>query len=223
MATVIDNFFDPVQLDAAITEIAGIQTWNDPNKGFVERQTGEHQKGDYERHENYAATYNPTHCRWVAAREELGPHIKHVIESMSQGKYLQAICDATGISDLFLDKNMRGGGVQRSGNGAYLAMHLDNNWNPHLDCHPAVNTILFLSEWDSQYGGELELWDGENAREKVAPLKNRLVIRRNDDKSFHGFPTPIQCPDNVFRDVLVLFYYSKSIVPDKKRISALWI
>ena len=45
--------------------------------------------------------------------------------------------------------------------------------------------------------------------EKKIELKfNKLCIFSTDNYSFHGYPDPIKCPENISRKSLALYYYS---------------
>ncbi len=215
---IIDNFLDKKTLDDIKTDISKIKTWNNPNSGFKERQIGLNQKSQYEKHENYSQNTIMTENRYVASREELGQNILNLIDFFDK-KVINLVKEKTKIQDLFLDKNMRGGGLQRTKKGGFLKMHLDNNWNPILNACPVVNTILFLSEkWNESYKGQLQIKD-----KIIDPIYNRLIIRTNSEDSYHGFTEPLNGPEEFNRDVLVLFYYSKSTIPEVKRTSALWL
>jgi hypothetical protein len=70
---------------------------------------------------------------------------------------------------------------------------------------------LYLNEgWNEEWGGHFELWDRSmhHCVRKVAPLFNRLVVFSTTDFSFHGHPDPLDCPSNVTRKSLALYYYS---------------
>ena len=73
-----------------------------------------------------------------------------------------------------------------------------------------VNLFLYLNaDWDDAWGGHLELWDRELTRceQRIAPLRNRLVIFASTDFSFHGHPTPLTCPPDRTRRSLAVYYY----------------
>ena len=43
---------------------------------------------------------------------------------------------------------------------------------------------------------------------KFPPLLNQVLIFNTDEKSFHGFPEPLGCPEGVSRNSLALYYYT---------------
>ena len=94
-----------------------------------------------------------------------------------------------------------------------------------------LNILLYLnSDWQENWGGAIEFWDKEmkSAQRSVFPLLNNAVIFRTDCESNHGFPEPINCPENVRRKSIALYYYvkEKSILPisikKRKLFHAVW-
>jgi hypothetical protein len=74
-----------------------------------------------------------------------------------------------------------------------------------------VNLILYLNPgWREEWGGALELWDKSmrNCVVKYPPVLNHAVIFTTDDRSLHGFPDPLACPDGQSRKSLALYYYT---------------
>ena len=43
---------------------------------------------------------------------------------------------------------------------------------------------------------------------KILPIFNRLVIFNTTDYTYHGLPEPINCPSNMSRKSLALYYFS---------------
>ncbi len=69
---------------------------------------------------------------------------------------------------------------------------------------------LFESGWQAEWGGAIELWDVQMkiGVAKYPPLFNQVLIFNTDEKSLHGFPEPLTCPENVSRKSLALYYYT---------------
>ena len=74
--------------------------------------------------------------------------------------------------------------------------------------------LVYLNEeWQSGYGGELELWDGSPksggaCRKSVAPVFNRCVVFKTDKTSFHSHPQEWLAPEPVTRRSLAFYYYT---------------
>lgn len=48
----------------------------------------------------------------------------------------------------------------------------------------------------------------------VLPSLNTMAIFTTDDRSFHGHPHSLSCPEGVCRESIALYYYS-SVMPTK--------
>ena len=53
--------------------------------------------------------------------------------------------------------------------------------------------------------------------QRISPILNRCVIFNTDANSFHGVPTPLNCPIDMTRNSLALYYYTESIKKAKLR------
>lgn len=69
---------------------------------------------------------------------------------------------------------------------------------------------ILNKDWKSEYGGHFELWDKEMTQcvKKVLPSFNTIALFSTTDFSYHGLPDPLQCPENMSRKSLALYYYS---------------
>ena len=112
--------------------------------------------------------------------------------------------------------------------GGMLDVHVDGNYHDATGLNRRVNAILFLnSTWDPSWGGSFGVFSdgGTHLYDEIAPTMNRLVVFDTHDKSFHGTPEPINCPDDVARKSLILYYYTvapREKVTWEKPHSALW-
>jgi hypothetical protein len=71
--------------------------------------------------------------------------------------------------------------------------------------------LLYLNrEWEPAWGGELQLWSQNMKRceQRIVPVFNRLVVFSTTERSFHGHPEPLSCPEDRSRRSLALYYYS---------------
>ena len=117
----------------------------------------------------------------------------------------------TGIEGLIPDPYFGGGGLHQIEPGGFLKVHTDFNVHPKLKLDRRLNMLVYLNAgWREEYGGHLELWDGEGRGcvKRIAPLFNRTVIFSTSDTSFHGHPHPLQSPAGVTRKSLSLYYYT---------------
>jgi hypothetical protein len=113
----------------------------------------------------------------------------------------------TGISGLFPDTDMFGGGLHCIPPGGFLKMHVDFNRHPK-GWHRRVNLLVYLNEeWQDEWGGHLQLGLGD-AEKFIAPLGGRCVVFETNDTSWHGHPVPLACPADIQRRSLALYLYT---------------
>ena len=143
---------------------------------------------------------------------------------------LQFLEKLTGIENLISDPYFRGGGIHQSPSGGKLDVHIDFNKHKSFDLDRRINLIVYLNkDWDESFRGELELWDGYYDGKKhhlttkaasILPIFNRVVIFNTSEKSYHGLPTPIACPNDRYRQSLALYYYTNGREDQKECINA---
>jgi Rps23 Pro-64 3,4-dihydroxylase Tpa1-like proline 4-hydroxylase len=80
-----------------------------------------------------------------------------------------------------------------------------------------LNLIVYLNKnWTTEYGGELEMWDKDMrvCVKKIEPLFNRAVIFSTTRFAYHGHPNPVNCPPNMTRKSVALYYYTRENTVD---------
>lgn len=144
--------------------------------------------------------------------DALPPVIRDFIADANGPDFIRFLENLTGIDGLIADPDLHGGGLHQTLPGGHLGMHVDYNFHSVTKLDRRLNVILYLNdEWDEAWGGSLEFWD-EDVRSKVqsiAPVGNRLVVFNTDEKSWHGHPDPLRCPDGITRKSIALYYYTK--------------
>jgi hypothetical protein len=152
-------------------------------------------------------------------RAGMGPAAGEVVDALHSPRFVSALEELTGVPELVGDPGLDGAGLQETGPGGHLNVHVDalahskrKRWSRRL------NLILFLNrDWQDEYRGCLEFWDAE-ARQRVqsfAPVFNRCVIFRTSATSFHGVPEGVACPPGRTRKSLALYYFREEerVVP----------
>jgi hypothetical protein len=148
----------------------------------------------------------------MAKRELFPPGLGEVADELNSPGFVSWLSALTGIPDLVADPSLEGGGLHQSGRGGFLNVHTDfSHHHYHKHWRRRVNLILYLNpEWDEQWGGAIELWDARmrNCIAKYPPLLNHALIFDTNEKSLHGFPEPLDCPEGVSRKSVALYYYT---------------
>lgn len=147
--------------------------------------------------------------------------LQRVIRELNNDKFVQALSELTGIPGLKADPSLEGGGLHQSGRGGYLNIHADFTVHPHKrNWRRRVNLLIYLNEgWEVSYKGDLELWsrDMKQCEQKISPIFNRCVVFNTDEDSYHGLPDPIQCPEDMTRKSIALYYFTEEDAPVRKR------
>ncbi len=145
-------------------------------------------------------------------RELFPPTIRAVVDELNTPEFVAWVSQLTGIPNLIADPILEGGGLHQSGPGGYLNVHTDfSQHHFHTSWHRRVNLILYLNpDWQEQWGGSLELWERNMARcaVKYPPLLNYALVFTTDERSLHGFPDPLTCPEGQSRKSIALYYYT---------------
>lgn len=140
------------------------------------------------------------------------PNLGQVTDELNSAAFVEWISELTGIPNLVADPGLEGGGLHQSGKDGFLNVHTDFSMHHyHKNWHRRVNLIVYLNEgWQDQWGGSIELWDRQMKQcvAKYPPLFNHALVFNTDENSYHGFPEPLACPENVTRKSLALYYYT---------------
>lgn len=128
------------------------------------------------------------------------------------------------------DIGLNGGGWHLHGKGGKLNIHKDYSMHPKIPLQRSHNIIIHLSkDWNQNWGGALELWTHNKESNspdkcvKQVPLKyNRAIIFNTNQNSWHGLPEPLQCPENVFRKTMAVYYVKQPEENAESRYRALF-
>jgi Rps23 Pro-64 3,4-dihydroxylase Tpa1-like proline 4-hydroxylase len=140
-----------------------------------------------------------------------GSFTRRVFAALNSSLFVTFLEELTGIEGLIGDPHLRGGGLHEIERGGLLGVHADFNFYKRLHLWRRLNVLIYLNaEWNEEWGGHLELWDGESKTcvKRIAPTFNRAVIFDTSSRSYHGHPHPLNCPDGQSRRSLALYYYT---------------
>lgn len=142
--------------------------------------------------------------------EQLDPMFKEFFDEVNSQKFIDQLSRLSGVENLIPDHKLNGAGLHQIVRGGKLDVHEDYNIHRELNAFRTLNLIVYLNEdWQEEWGGDLQLWDKDmqNCVKKVNPIFNRSVIFRTDQKSNHGHPDPLNCPQDKTRRSLAIYYY----------------
>jgi Rps23 Pro-64 3,4-dihydroxylase Tpa1-like proline 4-hydroxylase len=188
---VIDGLFDRAELAQAVSE------WPGHSEYWRSNQRGK---------------------RGMIDLAAIPPRLGKVISGLNSAHFVRWLAALTQISDLTADPTLSGAGLHEITPGGSLQMHVD--FNRLGDLYRRLNVLLYLNhDWEDEWGGHLELVNHpKKTRERVviAPAFNRLVIAESSERSWHGHPHPLNCPDGVSRKSIALYFYSRDPHPSYK-------
>lgn len=140
------------------------------------------------------------------------PGFEQVFEAFSSEAFVKFLEALTGESNLLPDPDLGGAGISEVLPGGKLKIHVDYNlFKKHeKPLLRKVNLIYFLTpDWQESWGGHLELWDKDatSPAARILPKFNRVAIFESSDRSYHGHPHPLTCPENVRRRNMAFYYF----------------
>lgn len=148
----------------------------------------------------------------LTKKELFPPLLQNLTDELNSPRFVLWLSELTGIPGLVSDPSLHGGGLHQCGRGGFLNLHTDFSTHYYnLNWRRRVNLILYLNpDWNSEWGGALEFWDRKSRAlvAKYPPLLNHAVVFNTDNNALHGFPDPLQCPENVRRKSVAFYYYT---------------
>ncbi len=158
-------------------------------------------------------SYESENERKLASTREtpIGEATLQLLSELNSSAFVDFLERLTGIAGLVPDPHLDGGGLHQILPGGHLGVHVDFNRHPRTGLERRLNVLVYLNrDWSEEYGGALELWRGEPRRceRRILPLWGRVVVFSTTDRSFHGHPEPLACPEGMTRKSLALYYYS---------------
>jgi len=155
--------------------------------------------------------YGSEKKRYTNRYDDFPSNIKKIIDEAYSIKFLNWLKKFTGEEVILPDPFLVGGGIHSTIRGGFLKVHSDFNWNKQLSLFRKLNLLIYLNKsWNVKWGGHLELWSKnvKKCEKKISPLINKTVIFSTTDISYHGHPEPLNCPDDIQRNSIALYYYS---------------
>jgi Rps23 Pro-64 3,4-dihydroxylase Tpa1-like proline 4-hydroxylase len=194
--TVIDNFFKTDKLDALLSNINALK--------------------DEDAETKFTNPYSPYEFNKFAYNTNYGDHLKKIFAELNSSEFITKLETITGIKDIIRnDTTLIGAGIHRIKNGGFLQLHTDfNSYHNHYGkLDRRINLIIYMNpDWKEEYKGSLCLCDKEKkiCCKKILPILNRCVILNTSNKSIHGHPERLNVPENVYRNSIAVYYYTKN-------------
>lgn len=141
--------------------------------------------------------------RWDSSFTE----VRNTIRSAEFAQWMQEI---TGLEGLVTPDDSLGSGVHQGGQGSYVDVHIDVNYNPEANLWRRINLLIYLNRhWQDEWGGHLEIWNKEmtQCEQRIAPAHNRAVIFYTDENSPHGY-AKINIPEGESRKSFYAYFYT---------------
>jgi Rps23 Pro-64 3,4-dihydroxylase Tpa1-like proline 4-hydroxylase len=204
--------------------------WKDPNRGFLERQMQLEEANEFQTHEKkYRVGYNPSKnriCDRLQGNLDQFPATTSLLNELNSQDFLNFLTNLTGIEGLIADPNRRSAGFHAGFRDGYLDIHTDQTWNPYIEAFSCINVIIYLnSDWEEDWEGKLEFLD-QNCEQKLFEYschQNNTVIWTNSENVWHGYPSPLKCPEDKVRKCFTGFYHTKNQMFNvTKKTSAFW-
>lgn len=162
---------------------------------------------------------NKRTCRSI---EQMPGSMAQALGYLCSQEWTERLRTLTNTMDLVPAPFCHGGGLQVMDPDGHLDCHID------FAKHPAApflerrfSLIVFLSRWESDWGGELQLWndDATAIGASYSPTFNGGVLFENSDNSYHSVgkvtgPLP---------RVTLAVYYCSPIRAGVSRKRALWV
>jgi len=187
----IDNFFSNEYLDSILNEFPDLSNLK-KSQNYKNQNEIKFANNDFENFPN---------------------KIKNFFNFLNSETFLNFLQILTSINEkLIADKELNGGGLHEIKTGGLLKVHTDFNKHPTNNFDRRVNVLIYLNKnWKKEYKGCLELWDKEmkECKQKILPNFNKIVIFSTTDFSNHGHPDPIDCPSDISRKSIALYYFSE--------------
>lgn len=223
---VLDNFLPSEILEKTYWEISN--TWPHENWGCDGKISDEQNKKEFW---PYRLADEPPIASIDRAQQlkNYCPTIGEVLNELTSTNFLRFLGELTGIDGLLSDPFFHGGGIHKTATGGHLNIHSDYVFHDTTKWYRRINLLLYLTpNWQEEWGGNLELWDTDMSSKvrDVIPVQNRAVIFNTTTKSFHGHPQPLQCPDDIYRYSIALYYFTveppDDLSEDELYTSAQW-
>jgi len=151
-----------------------------------------------------------------AFKNNFNETLQDLFKELNSDEFINILEEKTGINNIIRNNlSLSGAGVHKVYNEGFLCMHTDfegyNDDNYGL-LDRRINLLLYMNPtWNQEFNGELCLYDKtlNKISKKIEPLLNRCIIFLTPE-NIHGHPKPLQIPENICRQSITTYYYTKN-------------
>jgi len=172
---IIDNFFDPVQLNKLILEWPKKEAlWNRPREKVGNKKNLlEHG------------------MRSINEKGELSKKWRDFFNFVHHNdEFINQIRNLVGDENITSDETYNWSGLRENLPGSYQLIHSDAIVHPKTGFEKRFTIMIYFDDPSIVRNGYLELWDDEmkSCEVSIEPFFNRLVIFECTSTSYHGVP-----------------------------------
>lgn len=157
------------------------------------------------------------------------PNTYSFLQYLNSNKVVDTLSELVGMQ-LYTDHGLHGGGWHMHSKGGKLNPHLDYSIHPKLGLQRKLNLIIYLAEdWNTEWGGDLGFWSHNKDAERPAQLIkevsikfNRAVLFDTTCNSWHGITKSLNCPPNISRNSIAIYYLAEPATNAPERSRALY-
>lgn len=146
---------------------------------------------------------------------------------LNSPEFTALLSKLTGVSPLYADPGLNGGGLHVHGQGGKLNPHLDYSLHPKTGLQRRVNLLWYGTPgYRREWGGRLGLYGNASAdapgplTKVIDPVFNRAVIFDTTQNSWHGLVDPWK--SEAPRQSLAVYYLTKPAESADTRSRALF-
>ena len=121
----------------------------------------------------------------------------------------QAFLQFVTNEEVFIDRNLHGGGIHQGKKNSFLDMHIDFNYHPlHPNWYRTLNLLWYLNkDWLPEHGGQLKLRDLRTGAATALDVPfNRLIIQLTAKHTLHGYDRT-HMPEGRYRTSIAAYAY----------------
>ena len=158
-------------------------------------------------------------CMYECNNLSITPYQDQLVHAMHSTEVIRWLEKLTGVKKLIPDPHLVGAGYMKSYKGDTLQIHTDFNWVEEIALNRAVSVIIYFNKgWKKEWGGSLNFYDTkrESIYSSIKPDNGNMLVWTYKNLVYHGYPNPINCPENECRRGIRLFYLTSDAKTDPK-------